>query len=69
MKSHRQGRTGAVSAVSRDVHARRLWAVLRRICRQLRRMQRDPAATRAYREVERHLAGLERNWGKAGNRR
>ena len=43
MKIHRQGRTGAASAVSRAAHARRLLAALLDICRQLRRLQPDPA--------------------------
>lgn len=60
MKTHRQGRTGATSVVIRDTAARRLLATLRRICRQLGRIQTDGDTRRAYREVERQLAGLER---------
>ncbi len=59
MKTHRQGRTVATSVAIRDTAARRLLATLRRICRQLCRIQPDGAARQACREVERQLRGLE----------
>jgi len=60
MKTHRQGRTGATSVAFRETAARRLLATLRKICRQLGRLQPDARTRRVYREVERKLAGLER---------
>ncbi len=60
MKTHRQGRTGATSVAFREAAARRLLATLRKICRQLRRLQPEAGTRRAYREVERQLAALER---------
>lgn len=67
MKSLRQGRTGAASAVSREAHAQRLWVVLQRICRQLRRAQRDPEVRKAYLGVETRLAAAARQ-NKAGRK-
>lgn len=69
MRTHRQGRTGAAPAVSRETHAGRLVATLRRISRQLRRAQPDRAARAGYRLVEQALAGLAARFSGRKRRR
>jgi hypothetical protein len=53
---------GSKAGVARRAHAIRLLGTLLNICRQLRRLQTDPAARAAGREIERRLAELQEEY-------